>query len=136
MSSNQNVWLKEKNPIPHGSLKNLSFSFDHCSSQPSGLIKLVRILSNFLGFACLLDIPGCMYSAQKKKLNGPEDAKYFSPVDGGTFFLAPLYYGRSSPVYPLVRRWYVEWLIFYLNYATPTPNLKSCKLWKKNIDLW
>ena len=37
------------------------------------------------------------YSAQKKKLNGPEDAKYFSPVEVGIFFLVPLYYGRSSP---------------------------------------
>ncbi len=26
------------------------------------------------------------YSAQKKKVNSPEDAKYFSPVDGCTFF--------------------------------------------------
>ena len=44
------------------------------------------------------------YSGQKKKLNGPEVAKYFSPVGGGVFFVAPVYYGRSSPLYPLVRR--------------------------------
>ncbi len=46
------------------------------------------------------------YSGQKKKVNGPEGAKYFSPVERGKFFLAPLYYGRSFPVYPLVRSWY------------------------------
>ena len=32
-----------------------------------------------------------VYSAQKKKGNSPEDAKYFSSVKGVTFFLAPLY---------------------------------------------
>ncbi len=36
-----------------------------------------------------------IYSAQKKKLNGPEGAKYFFPVEGGIFFLGPMYYGRS-----------------------------------------
>ncbi len=34
---------------------------------------------------------GVQYSVQKKKVNGSEDAKYFSPVYGGTFFLAQLF---------------------------------------------
>ena len=38
------------------------------------------------------------YSVQKKMQN------IFSPVDGHIFVLAPLYYGRSSPKYPFVRR--------------------------------
>ncbi len=37
-----------------------------------------------------------LYSAQKKKLNGPKFAKYFFPVERSKFFLALLYYGRSS----------------------------------------
>ncbi len=37
----------------------------------------------------------CNYSGQKKKVNGPEVAKYFFPVEEGIFFWAPLYYGRS-----------------------------------------
>ncbi len=74
-----------------------------------------------------------MYSAQKKKLNGPEGAKYFFPVEGGIYFLAPLYHGRSSAVYPLVRSRYIELVIFYLNFPTPTPHFKSCKLLKKAL---
>ena len=31
-------------------------------------------------------------SGQKKKVNGPEGAKYFFPVERGKFFFAPLYY--------------------------------------------
>ena len=38
-----------------------------------------------------------IYSPQKKKLNGPEGAKYFFPVEGGIFFLGSMYCGRSSP---------------------------------------
>ncbi len=45
-----------------------------------------------------------MYSGQRKKLNGPAGAKYFFPVERGKLFLAPLYYGRSYPVYALVTR--------------------------------
>ena len=36
------------------------------------------------------------YSVQKKKLNGPEGAKYFIPVEVGIFFLAPLYYYNET----------------------------------------
>ena len=71
-----------------------------------------------------------IYSAQKKKLNGPEGAKYFFPVERSKFFLALLYYGRSSPSCPMVRRWYVESFTFYLNFPTPTPHFESCKLLK------
>ncbi len=40
-----------------------------------------------------------IYSAQKKKVNGSGDAKYFSPVDGGTFFLAPFWQKELSHHY-------------------------------------
>ncbi len=36
----------------------------------------------------------------RKKINGPEDAKYFSP-EGGIFFLAPLFYDQSFPLLQL-----------------------------------
>ncbi len=36
------------------------------------------------------------YSAQKKKLNGPEGAKYFSPFERSKFFLALLYSSIST----------------------------------------
>ena len=71
---------------------------------------------------------------KKKKVNGSEGAKYFSPVDVGTFFLVPMYYSRSSPSCPLVIG-YVESFIFYLNFATPTPHYKSLQTMEKSIDL-
>ncbi len=35
---------------------------------------------------------------KKRKYNGQEGAKYFYPVERGKLFLAPVYYGRRTPV--------------------------------------
>ena len=66
---------------------------------------------------------------KRKKFDGLEGAKYFFPVERGKFFLALLYYCRSSPLYPVIRR-YVESFIFYLNFPIPTPHFESCKVVK------
>ncbi len=47
------------------------------------------------------------------------------PCWEGKFILAPLYYGRSSPLYPVVRRWYVKSFMFNLSFSTPTPHFES-----------
>ncbi len=37
-----------------------------------------------------------MYSGQKKKVNGPEGAKYFFPVERGKFFLISIQPGEKE----------------------------------------
>ena len=54
---------------------------------------------NFTRLACC-NSGHSQYSVQKKKVNGPEVAKYFSPVERGKFFLAPSYYHIKSATQP------------------------------------
>ena len=77
---------------------NFLFFFAHCICQLPDICLIIACQMLCAAWQAFCKQAITKYSGQKKKVNGPEGAKCFFLDERGKFFLAPLYYGQSSPI--------------------------------------